>query len=112
MHRMNRFLTELNARGDFLDHMQDDMKELVHAVMESGKKGTVTLTIEVTKNSDETVVARAEVKSRIPQKRKPQTTFYVTGDKQLVRNDPNQQKLDVGNESGVPSGVASGGGLA
>lgn len=82
-------------RGDLIDTLNDELAEVVAACRETGKKGTLTLTLTVTsaQGSDQVAVG-AQVKSAPPKPTRLETLFYADGG-QLVREDPRQTRLEL-----------------
>lgn len=88
------FLLEHN-KGRTHGELTDRMAELVAAVAESGKKGTLTLKIEVKPTkSDGVVEVIDDVKLAAPTARARTSMFFIDpATSSLVRNDPNQHAL-------------------
>ena len=87
--------------GDFLqDHNRgqghreagEQLQALVAAVLDTGKKGSVTLTVNVEpmKNTAGTLLTTVKVTAKIPEEPVKAAVFYADDDGNLVRNDPNQ----------------------
>lgn len=76
--------------GRTQDELTNQLSEVIAAVEATGKKGTITLTINVSpaaKNStllkiEDTIVAKAPTSDRAP------TLMFVDGDHNLSLNDP------------------------
>lgn len=95
---MGQSLTDImgNIRGGFALHKAGErLNELVMAVKETGKKGSVTLIIEVSPDkSDENVVSvQPKIKSSIPDKGFTPGVFFATDQGELTREDPRQQEM-------------------
>jgi hypothetical protein len=83
-------------RGRTHREMSEHMQDLTAAVIETGKPGTLTLTIKVVPTKDPRVVEVADkVTLKAPEQRAA-SLFYVTDDHQLSRTDPEQAELDLG----------------
>lgn len=72
------------------------LQELVGAVLDTGKKGSVTLTVSVEpmKGTADTLLTTVKVTSKIPQEPEKAAVFYADDERNLVRNDPNQLQFD------------------
>jgi hypothetical protein len=85
-----------NIRGGFALHKAGEkLNELVLAVKETGKKGSITLTIEVApdKNDENVVSVAPSVKTKIPEKGFTPGVFFATDTGELTREDPRQQEM-------------------
>ena len=66
------------------------LREVVAAVKETGNKGSVVPTLEVTADDDgDTVTVTDKVVAKIPQHDRKASRFYVTDDGDPVRDIPN-----------------------
>ena len=92
------FSTALAAahRGDLLDTLDDELREVIDAVRESGKKGklVVTLSVETSKPGSDIVELEWTSKATAPKAPRTKSLFY-DGDGRLHRDDPRQAKLDL-----------------
>lgn len=86
-------LSEL-GRGVVLDTLTDELAAVVLAVVESGKKGKIVLTVAVAPNG-ETVILSGEVKSTRPRSPAPNSLFFTSADGSLTRHDPKQPSLPL-----------------
>lgn len=87
-------LSEVN-KGVIADEAATRLAELVTAVQETGKKGTVKVIIEVApvKGNDTLVQVSGAVDARVPKHAAPTSFFYPDPDGNLSRNDPNALPL-------------------
>lgn len=85
------FLVNFN-RGRTHDELTARMAEVSAAVAETGKAGSLTLTIKITpaKGVDGMVLVEDDVKAKVPQLSRPAAMFYVTDDGTLSENHPAQ----------------------
>jgi len=77
--------------------LSDLLSQVVQAVREVGKQGSVTLKINIApigKNCSGQYELRGDVKADIPQFPAASTIFFGTPQGNLQRNDPNQQTLE------------------
>jgi hypothetical protein len=72
------------------------MHDLVAAVRDAGKKGTLTITLQVAplKGSDSQVVVAAQVKSSPPKSEPSAAVFFIGDDGNLSRHDPRKLEMD------------------
>ena len=93
---MARLITDILgeiAGGAFSDRATDELAEATAAVIESRKSGTVTLTIKITPNGENSVFVDGVVKSNIPKVAMPRSIFFTDAGGNLLRNDPLQPEL-------------------
>lgn len=84
------------GQGVFVDMASDKMNELVSAVADRGKSGTLTLVITVKKASRGgamNVTGKVTVKK--PAEELMEALLFATPEGNLVADDPHQQKLDL-----------------
>lgn len=81
------------ARGRAHDELTDGLRELVGRVSETGKKGSLTLTLNLAEGGDGQIVVDHKVTTKLPEFTRPATIFYVDEGNNLVRNDPRQGEL-------------------
>ncbi|MEN6533338.1 MAG: hypothetical protein ABFD89_06725 [Bryobacteraceae bacterium] len=87
-HRGGNIITEVSAA----------MKQVTAAVQLTGKGGSVTLTMDISpasKGDAGTLVFLPKVKANVPEAEAVGSIFYADADFNLVREDPNQQRLDL-----------------
>lgn len=85
--------------GAVLQDMGERLNVLVRAVMETARAGALTITMKVapaTAGSGEVVTIETEVKERIPRPSLGKTIFFTTDEGLLVRQDPRQMTLKIG----------------
>lgn len=89
-------LQDING-GQFADQLAHDLQNLVDAVREHGRKGKLTITLEVAPLRGNatafTVAARRDLK--LPQEEPMESVFFGTEDGNLVRDDPRQMALPL-----------------
>lgn len=95
---VTQVLAELRG-GVFANHASDELSKLVERIQESGKKGSLTITLEISPHGKNNREMHVLPKLGIKAPPAPDTTeagiFYaVRGD--LVRDDPDQAKLPFG----------------
>jgi hypothetical protein len=87
-----------HARGTLNEEATAALGELVSAVSDLKKKGTLTIeiTVEPTGTSGRMVMVGARVKTKVPQPDAELSVRYVGDGGTLHRDDPYQQRLPVG----------------
>jgi hypothetical protein len=95
-----------HKNGALHDELSDGLQELVAAVMEEGKAGTLTLTIKVGPfgKGDGALQVAAEAKVKPPKAPAGVSIFFATPENNLVRQDPRQQSMEL--REIAPAGVA------
>lgn len=82
-------------RGRIVEDATDALEEVVKAVDQTNKGGSVTITIKVKPSKDggwEKTLS-ASVKTDVPRPDLPDAVFFSTADGDLVRDDPEQRAL-------------------
>lgn len=82
-HKHGEFDTELTAR----------LRELIDAVQDTGKNGTITLVLKVERRSDRQVTVKEDVKLKLPEHDRSESIYFVDGAGNLTRTDPQQEVL-------------------
>lgn len=86
------------AKGSLNEECTEELVELIKAVRLTGKKGTLTLTLEVgmlDKSSEDAMRITGEVKTKPPKLDKPTTIMFSTYDGDLLRDDPEQLRIEL-----------------
>lgn len=95
--RIRPFAAILNdiRGGQVADDAAHAMQELVAAVVEHGKKGTLTLQIvvEPMKGNDEALAVSGDVTLKAPKATPKAAVFFTDADGNLLRDDPRQAAL-------------------
>lgn len=82
--------------GGLHGELSDALADLVNAVQETGKPGTLTLAVKVTPNKDGvTVMVTDKITVKAPEGDRGAAIFFVQGDGNLVRRDPRQIELPL-----------------
>lgn len=81
--------------GEALLDLAEHMQELVNAVADSGKTGSLTLTIEVKpfEKHSGALVLRDSIKTKLPKAEQRGTVLFSTPEGNLTRNNPRQDDL-------------------
>lgn len=77
------------------DEMTAQMHEVVQAVAETRKKGSLTIKIDVAPNGETSVFVEAVATAKVPKRGKPKAVFFVDAGGNLLRNDPRQPQLPL-----------------
>jgi len=88
-------LIQTLRKGGTLHELNDHLAELVLAVRELGKKGTLTLTITIDPTKGGAVILTDKVDAAIPQPKRDATLMFPTRDGYLSNHHPNQQDLEL-----------------
>ncbi len=86
-------LRELN--GDAYDEMGLQLGEVVTAVLDTLKSGSITVSLSIKPNGKGAVTVSHDIKAKVPQAASPQTTFFATSSGSLMRRDPNQTEMQL-----------------
>jgi hypothetical protein len=89
------FLRE-HGNGRTHDELSDALHDLISRVKDTGKKGSVSLTIQVEpmKKDDRMVVVSDAIKVKLPEHDRPAGVWFTDRDGNLSRNDPDQLSFD------------------
>ena len=99
MKSFNQFLVDLND-GSTLAGLTGDLQELLTAVMNTGRTGSMTLKIKVANASKgggsvDKITIVADRKLELPKPEQPQDFFWLTEDAEPTRQHPRQHALDL-----------------
>ena len=81
--------------GYLLKELTSKVYEIVRAVRETRKPGTMKLFVKISPTGRGSVELDAKFDTIEPQHDRPSTTFFVGKDGELMRNDPNQPRLPL-----------------
>lgn len=83
------------AGGKTETELTDGLRDLVNRVQDTGKKGTLQLTVTVApmKEDPSMLVVSDEIKLKLPEHDRKASIFWTDDDGNLLRNDPNQRSL-------------------
>lgn len=82
-------------KGRAVDLASERLADLVRAVDETGKAGSVTITLKVKpeKGGGSQKTIAVEVKAKIPEIDLPEAVFFSDGEGDLHRSDPQQSEM-------------------
>lgn len=87
-------LGEING-GEFLRDLTKACYEVVQAVMDTRKPGSLKIAVKITPTGRASVEVDAKLDHTVPEHDKPSTTFFVTPEATLLRSDPSQPRLPL-----------------
>lgn len=95
------------SRGQTHDELGEALHDLVARVRDTGKKGTLQLTIAIEPIKGDTDVLRVsdEIKLKLPEHDREGSIFYATDGNNLTRTDPRQLTFEGLKEVPAPAGV-------
>lgn len=101
------FLQEAR-NGGLHDECSQALNDLVSACEDTGKKGTLVLTVEIRpmKKAQQTMVVTSRVATKAPKHDAPEAIFFVDANGNLVRDDPRQMNIGDIREVPAPAAVA------
>lgn len=88
------FLVE-QSNGRTHTELSEGLRDLVTRVIDTGKKGSITLTVNVEpmKNAPETLVVTDAIKLKLPEHDRKASIFWPDTAGNLCRTDPNQRSI-------------------
>ena len=81
--------------GTFLRELTAEFYEVVRAAMETRKAGAMKIAVKVSPTGRGSVEIDAKFDATIPEHDRPSTTFFVTPEGTLLRDDPSQPRLPL-----------------
>ena len=93
--KITRFVEWLTTykTGETDGELTQELRNLIDAVQETGKPGTITLTLKVSRRGDRQVNVIEDVKVKTPTHDRSETIYFVDKHTNLVRHDPAQDEL-------------------
>lgn len=106
---MTRLITDIlreYRNGRAADVASQKMAELVQAVDETGKAGSLTITFKVKpeKGGGSQKTVACDVKTKMPEADLPEAVFFSDGEGALHRSDPQQREMFA--EAGARPAIA------
>lgn len=89
----NLFLPEMRF-GETVAELTERMAELVAAVGNTNKVGSLTLTINLKPAGGGAIEITDEIRAKIPELPRGTSLFFATPEGNLQRNDPRQGEMD------------------
>ncbi len=81
--------------GMVVETADQALRDVIQAVQRSGKKGSVTLTLEISPNGEMGFEANAKVSAKAPQVQFAKSFFFMGRGGDLTREAPNMQQLGL-----------------
>lgn len=81
--------------GEFVDDITRKVYEIIHAVRETRKPGKLSISLTFTPSGRGLVAIDGDFTEKLPKHARPSTTFFVTPEGTLLRDDPNQPRLPL-----------------
>ena len=81
------------SSGKTHDELSEALWDLVQRVQDTGKAGSISLTLHVGFDGNGRVSTKDEVKLKLPEFNRPATAFFVDKHGNASRRDPNQPEL-------------------
>lgn len=81
--------------GYLLKELTAKVYEVVNASRETRKPGAIKLAIKISPTGKGSVELDAKIDATVPEHDRPSTTFFVTSEGTLMRNDPSQPRLPL-----------------
>lgn len=74
--------------GAFGEDADSALREVVEAVANTGKAGSLTITLKVSANGETAAVVVGEIKNKVPELPRPKSVFYIGPGSTLTRREP------------------------
>lgn len=91
---INRLIQELRA-NDAATELADELQDLIRKVVETGKGGSISLTLSVKPAGGGRVWVEDAIVSRPPKPVKESTLFFILDDYSLSRKSPHQVAMSL-----------------
>ena len=100
------WLTE-QSNGHTHEELGDGLHDLIARVRDTGKKGSITLTVTVApmKENERMLILTDAIQLKLPEHDRKASIFYADANGNLVRNDPDQLEFNLLKEVPPPAGV-------
>jgi hypothetical protein len=102
-----QFLQE-QRKGGLHEDLSARLAEVVQAVLEHGKQGTVTVALKIKPVGDGQIQISDDVKVKAPEGEKAASIFYADQDGNVSRTDPRQTEMPL-RKVGAGEAVAANG---
>lgn len=87
-------LREING-GKFAEELNAELQALVLAVRDVGKSGSISVTLKLKPTRGLALEIEHDFSVKSPEFQRPAEIMFATADGSLVRNNPDQGKLDL-----------------
>lgn len=82
-----------HKKGETDSELTHELRTLIEAVQDTGKPGTVTLVLKVSRKSDNQVTVTEDVKVATPKHSRSEAIYFLDQHLNLTRSDPRQGVL-------------------
>lgn len=89
--------------GRTVDELSEALAQLVLAVAATGKKGSITLKLDVAPNADDMVSIDDTITLKLPQRARGRAIFFHDAEGSLLKENPRQGKLALREVSSAPT---------
>lgn len=83
----------MHKKGEVDSELTHELRTLIEAVQDTGKPGTVTLKLKVSRKSDNQVTVIEDIKVDTPQHSRSEAIYFLDQHLNLQRTDPRQGVL-------------------
>ena len=84
---------EQYKKGEVDGELTHELRTLIEAVQDTGKPGTITLTLKVSRKSDSQVTVIEDIKVATPKHSRSESIYFIDQHLNLLRSDPRQGVL-------------------
>lgn len=107
MANFTQMLEKMNG-GSTLQRLNEQLTDVVKAVSETNKQGTLTLKLKISPNGDNGITIEEDVATKLPQPSSGKSLFFTDGTGDLLRSDPRQSEMFQGRALEKESTLAAG----
>lgn len=83
------------AGGRTMERLTELLQNVVSAVQETGKDGSLQLTLTIKPNGAHGVIVKDAIKAKTPEMDRGDSVFFIDSDGGLHRNDPRQIEMPL-----------------
>lgn len=95
--KFSKTLSQLN-RGELDDELTKVISDVIKAVRETRKQGTVTLSLKIgmlNSRTENQIKITPQVSCKVPELDREESIVFSTADGDVLFDDPNQMKIDL-----------------
>lgn len=81
--------------GGLLDELSEVQREVVAAVSDTRKAGKIIIELEYKSEGDGQLAIKSNIKKKVPTYPRGTSIFFITPERNLQRQDPRQQSLEL-----------------
>ena len=94
--------------GNTLAALNTELTEVVRAVSETNKQGSLMLKLKISPNGDNGITIEEDVATKLPKPSSGKSLFFTDGEGDLLRSDPRQKEMFQGRAVDTESTLAAG----